>query len=531
MIPRKICLRILCLPLLCLLMFLAARSTTAADLGDQIDAIALLDADGNELVVKPNPLRAATAFIFLSSRSEAVDKSIADINTLFRKHRRLKVVYIGVCSNNVETAEELGTFARTHGMIFSVYHDPKAEVAKRLGVSTVPSVVLLDHAGRLTHRGGLETFGGRLAFDAAVANTVATKKEPTAPVSTDLPATPIKAPGQMRAQEDPYGSLAFSGEHVFERIPGAAAYHCSTITQAANGDLLCLWYGGSYESADDQTLFLSRRKPGERNWSEPQVLIRGPHPLPGNGVIFVDGHQRVWIVWCRMEDARPIGRGQGWDNCRLMFRTSPDQGVTWTKDAEFLDAKLRGVPRNPPVRLSNGNLVLPVEALLDGVEGSAFLIGTDGGKEWSRGGFTTGGSQPAVIERDDRSLFALMRVAQRITQIESRDGGQNWTDATPSALRNPDSGISMTRLANGHCVVVFNDTELGRTPLSIARSLDEGRTWEAPLHLESNPGEYSYPCAIQTTDGKIHVSYTFRRYTIKHVEFNEDWLYRFERPN
>ena len=89
----------------------------------------------------------------------------------------------------------------------------------------------------------------------------------------------------------------------------------------------------------------------------------------------------------------------------------------------------------------------------------------------------------------------------------------------------------MTRLANGHLVVVFNDTDTARTPLSIARSVDEGRSWETPLQLESNPGEYSYPCVTQTRDGKIHITYTYRRYSIKHVELNEDWLTHMERPN
>ena len=89
----------------------------------------------------------------------------------------------------------------------------------------------------------------------------------------------------------------------------------------------------------------------------------------------------------------------------------------------------------------------------------------------------------------------------------------------------------MTRLQNGHFVLVFNDSSRGRTPLSIVRSLDEGKTWETPLKLESNPGEYSYPCIIQSADGKIHVTYTFRRYAIKHVELNEDWLVGMRRPN
>jgi predicted neuraminidase len=36
---------------------------------------------------------------------------------------------------------------------------------------------------------------------------------------------------------------------------------------------------------------------------------------------------------------------------------------------------------------------------------------------------------------------------------------------------------------------------------------------------------------LQTSDGKIHIIYTFRRYSIKHVELNEDWLIHTARPN
>ena len=89
----------------------------------------------------------------------------------------------------------------------------------------------------------------------------------------------------------------------------------------------------------------------------------------------------------------------------------------------------------------------------------------------------------------------------------------------------------MTALKNGHWVLVYNDTDSARTPLSITRSVDEGRSWETPLKLEANPGEYSYPSVLQTEDGKIHVTYTFRRYAIKHVELNEDWLVHLKRPN
>jgi len=510
----------------CVLLISGSAVCADIELGQPVGEFTVLDARDEPLTVKATPERTATALVFLSARSDAVDASLEAISRLYRKHRRLGVVYVGVCSNDVESAEELDEYARKRGLIFTIYRDPTATIAGKLGLDSVPSVALIDADGKLVHRGGLETFAGRLALDAAVTDTVTPRTDEAA-----LAPTPISQPGPPREVTDLYGELSFSSELVFERIPGAVAYHCSTITQAPNGDLLCLWYGGSYESADDETLFLSRRRPGSRDWETPEALIRGPEPLPGNGVIFVDGHQQVWIVWCRMENPRPLGRGQGWDNCRLMSRISMDNGLTWSRDFEFLDGTLRAVPRNPPVLLASGDLVLPLEAIVNGVEGSVFLIGGDGGAKWRQGGFTPGGSQPAVIQRSDSSLFALMRRAPRLTQIESSDGGVTWSDAVPSALRNPDAGISMTKLANGHLVVVFNDSELQRTPLSIARSIDEGKSWEPPLQLESNPGEYSYPCVIQSADGKIHVTYTFRRYAIKHVEFNEDWLYRFERPN
>jgi predicted neuraminidase len=215
-----------------------------------------------------------------------------------------------------------------------------------------------------------------------------------------------------------------------------------------------------------------------------------------------------------------------------MYRVSQDGGQTWTADRQFPGVDtLRAVPRNPPLRLSNGDLMLAVEAYTPDQSGSAFLIGANGGIHWTVGGFVTGGSQPALVQRQDGSLFTLLREKPRLMKATSHDGGRTWSKAVPSEIPNPDAGITMTRLSNGHLILVFNDSETKRTPLSVARSVDEGLTWEAPMNLESNPGEYSYPCVIQTADDRIHVSYTFRRYAIKHVELNEDWIVHTERPD
>ena len=43
------------------------------------------------------------------------------------------------------------------------------------------------------------------------------------------------------------------------------------------------------------------------------------------------------------------------------------------------------------------------------------------------------------------------------------------------------------------------------------------------LTLENERGEYSYPAMIQTSDGLVHVTYTWKRQRIKHVVLKPEW--------
>jgi predicted neuraminidase len=52
--------------------------------------------------------------------------------------------------------------------------------------------------------------------------------------------------------------------------------------------------------------------------------------------------------------------------------------------------------------------------------------------------------------------------------------------------------------------------------LAIAVSRD-GTSWRDAVTLEDAPGEYSYPALIQSRDGRVHVTYTWRRERIKHA--------------
>ena len=111
----------------------------------------------------------------------------------------------------------------------------------------------------------------------------------------------------------------------------------------------------------------------------------------------------------------------------------------------------------------------------------------------------------------------------RIFQIQSEDNGQTWGEMTLGNLPNNNSGTDAVTLADGRHLIVYN--HIGgtpgkwggkRTPLNVSISKD-GQHWEAALVLESDPGEYSYPAVIQTQDGKVHISYTWKRQRVKHA--------------
>ena len=498
-------------------------------IGLAVGALTLQTLDGESVVMDNYGERHATVLVFLSSHCPATEAVVETINRIHEKRRQKGVLFVGLYANDAESSEEVLAFCQRRGVRFPCYRDPGGHIARRLGIEVTPAAAVLDKAGTLIYRGGFRPQEAADHIDAALDQLV--KGKPIADAEGVAAGTPIGEVGTPRDVDDPYGTIAFASELIFERIPWAPAHHCSTIAERPNGGLICVWYGGSYESADDQVLFASRRSKGERTWSEPEVLVKGTlmHP-PGNAVVFRMNDERVGLLWGRMDASRPIRRGSGWGECQLMFRYSDDGGRTWTDDQE-LEGLFGCLPRNAPLTLQDGTFAVPLSGHAAKVHGAFLLMTNDAGAVWRPSGAIRRGSQPTVIQRDDGSLLALLRSRPSILKSESSDAGATWTEPEQTKLRCPSSGIAMSRLRNGDLVLVYNDSSIARTPLSITRSTDEGATWSEPLDLESNPGEYSYPCVIQTSDGLIHVTYTFRRYAIKHVQFNPTWLTHFDRPN
>jgi len=77
-------------------------------------------------------------------------------------------------------------------------------------------------------------------------------------------------------------------------------------------------------------------------------------------------------------------------------------------------------------------------------------------------------------------------------------------------------------LKNGHLLLVYNDSFNERTPLAVAISTDSAKTFPHRRNIAAGRGDFGYPTAIQTRDGKIHVTYTSdERTVIQHAVFDE----------
>src|SRR5690606_18220934 len=109
--------------------------------------------------------------------------------------------------------------------------------------------------------------------------------------------------------------------------------------------------------------------------------------------------------------------------------------------------------------------------------------------------------------------------------------GETWSAMELTNLPNNNSGTDAVTLKDGRQLLVYNhvlppgtEAKGPRTPLNVSLSHD-GISWNAACVLEDSPvSQYSYPSVIQSTDGMVHIVYTWRRERIKYVKIDPSKL-------
>jgi predicted neuraminidase len=134
-----------------------------------------------------------------------------------------------------------------------------------------------------------------------------------------------------------------------------------------------------------------------------------------------------------------------------------------------------------------------------------------------------GAIQPSILRYADGRMQILCRSRQKVLVQSWSEDGWIWSRMTATSLPNPNSGTDAVTLKNGRHLLVYNNTTQERSPLNAAVSSD-GVLWKNVITLEDRQGEFSYPAVIQSSDGGVHITYTYLRKTIQYVAFNSRQL-------
>ena len=193
-------------------------------------------------------------------------------------------------------------------------------------------------------------------------------------------------------------------------------------------------------------------------------------------------------------------------DCRIIMRVSKDEGKTFVDPRQLSpDGKYTGLTNGRSIRLSKGRI------LLEAWEGgdSYCCISDDEGQAWhdsQRIQPTDGGCwEPACVELKDGRVMMLMRtrLGGQYKSI-SEDGGESWSDPTPTDLVAPAAPASARRLPGSDAILILYNDRQGvayspdrrtpfhhRTPLAAAVSDDGGRSWQRRGLVEAD-GHKSY---------------------------------------
>jgi Neuraminidase (sialidase) len=337
----------------------------------------------------------------------------------------------------------------------------------------------------------------------------------------------------VNADQEPAGSLASAGKakRALQLPPAGDNPRNSEgdFITLKDGRILFVYTHFTGGAADHSSAYLAGRysSDGGKTWTNQDKTI-----------IENDAKQNIMSVsLLRLQDgsiALFYLRKNSIHDLRPVMRISHDEGATWGEAIKIIPGSEVGyyvMNNDRVIQLKDGRLVLPL-ALHQNLPGSnrfnpnaRFLcyFSDDVGKSWHRGHAaeveTQAGKkqpymqEPGIVELKDGTVLGFCRTNGGSQYVAtSKDGGKTFSKLKPSNMASPVSPASIERIpSTGDLLLVWNNhqdirPELRgkRTPLTIAISKDEGKTWQHIQDVESNPhGWYCYTAIEFTKDGVL----------------------------
>jgi sialidase-1 len=191
---------------------------------------------------------------------------------------------------------------------------------------------------------------------------------------------------------------------------------------------------------------------------------------------------------------------------------SDDETKTWSAPVKCANEPgYYTINNDRVVQLKNERIVIPVafygSGESNGDNGIYAYYSDDTGETWNRSQQVPNPKhvkleEPGVIELKNGDLMMFIRTDAGLQYLSySSDKGEHWSEVQPGCIRSPLSPASIKRIpSTGDLLLVWNDNYDpqhkdggNRSPLCLAISKDEGKTWEKRKTLEGDPyGWYCY---------------------------------------
>lgn len=345
---------------------------------------------------------------------------------------------------------------------------------------------------------------------------------------------------------------------VIEPGPGNPRNSEGDIIELKDGRLCLIYTRFTGGSGDDAAADLAMRMSQDagKSWSADEIVVRRQ-----------DGLNVMSVSLLRLaggEIALFYLRKTSGTDCRPLMCVSADEAQTWSRPVVCITDEVGYYVLNNDraVQLQSGRLVLPVALHRspgqdwDAAGVIMCYLSDDRGRTWRRSrdsfkGYAPDGQraivqEPGVIElRDGRLMMYTRTNAGSQYVCYSGDGAESWSRPEPSSLASPVSPASIKRIPwTGDLLCVWNDHSglhrypAGRrTPLCLAISKDEGKSWGESRMIEDDAdGWYCYT-AITFLDNRLFLAYCAGDRQIgglnrlKILAISRDWLTSFAIPS
>lgn len=273
------------------------------------------------------------------------------------------------------------------------------------------------------------------------------------------------------------------------------------------------YLGDEWDDHHPADICIIRSGDGGATWSAPEIVVKN------------DAQNVMSVSLLRLQDGRlamvylkkSIVDDRNRIDCRPWIIFSENEAQSWSAPIDIADVPpLYMVVHNDRlVQLKNGRIILPgtfhryhksPSAFGKGI--GLFFYSDDGGATWEQSPqccyppqwLGTGLQEPGVIELEENHLMAWFRTNGGCQyKSHSYDNGLSWNETIPAPeFKSPASPLSMKRNpANGDIYAVWNDYNpvhsvrfeqgvMGRTPLVLGITSDNGLTWRHHI-IENSP--------------------------------------------